>query len=208
MSVFEAIGRRRDVRAEFSGALIDDATLERLLAAAHSAPSVGNSQPWDFIVVQDPNRLREFAIHVSGQRQKFADTLPDERARTFDPIKIDGIVESGTGIVVTYNHGRGGPHILGRHTIGETGLYSVILAISNLWLAATALGVGVGWVSFYEEDYLAELAGLPEGIRPVAYLCVGPVKQLQTTPDLERFGWRTGRPLSSAVHRERFSSTA
>jgi 5,6-dimethylbenzimidazole synthase len=94
--------------------------------------------------------------------------------------------------------------VLGRHAIADAGLYSVCLAIQNLWLAATAEGLGVGWVSFYREPFLASLVGLPEGIRPVAWLCLGPVSELATTPDLERHGWRRRRPLEDAVHHDRW----
>ncbi|MFG1791489.1 5,6-dimethylbenzimidazole synthase [Nocardia sp. NPDC049149] len=204
MSVYDAIRLRRDVRAEFTGDVVDDATLWRILAAAHRAPSVGNSQPWDFVVVRAPSTLRKFAEHVADKRIEFRDALPRERAATFAPIKIEGIVESGTGIVVSYDHGRGGPQVLGRATVPETGVYSAVLAIQNLWLAATSEGIGVGWVSFYDPEFLTELVGLPDGIRPVAWLCVGPVHEFQQIPDLERFGWRTGRPLTDAVHQETF----
>ncbi len=204
--IYEVIRRRRDVRAEFTGELLDDATLLRILDAAHRAPSVGNSQPWDFIVVRDPATLARFAAHVADKRVEFGESLPPDRARTFEPIKIEGITESGTGIVVTHDDSRGGPHILGRATVPETGLYSTILAIQNMWLAATAEGVGVGWVSFYDAPFLTDLMHLPPGIRPVAWLCVGPVHEFQETPDLERFGWRDRRPLSEAVHWERFPS--
>ncbi|NQE90735.1 5,6-dimethylbenzimidazole synthase [Nocardia terpenica] len=205
-SVYEVIRRRRDVRAEFSGEIVEDATLLRILDAAHRAPSVGNSQPWDFVIVRDPATLAAFAAHVADKRIEFHDALPPERARTFEPIKIEGITESGTGIVVTHADERGGPQVLGRATVPETGLYSTILAIQNLWLAATAEGVGVGWVSFYDEPFLTDLLELPAGVRPVAWLCVGPVHELQEVPDLERFGWRSRRPLDAAIHWERYRS--
>ncbi len=205
MPVHEAIARRRDVRAEFSGEPVDDATLMRILAAAHRAPSVGNTQPWDFIVVRSPDTLDAFAAHVAGRRAAFAESLPPERRDTFNPITIEGIRESRTGVVVTYDPARGGPHILGRHTVDDTGLFSAVLAIENLWLAAVAEDVGVGWVSFYEEDHLRRLLGIPEPVRPIAWLCVGPVTRFQRTPDLERFGWRGRRPLEDAVHRERYN---
>ncbi len=202
--IYDVIRQRRDVRAEFTGELVDDETLLRILDAAHRAPSVGNSQPWDFVVVRDRQRLARFAAHVSRKRTEFRDALPPERARVFDPIKIEGITESGTGIVVTHDDNRGGPQVLGRATVPETGLYSTILAIQNLWLAATAEGVGVGWVSFYDSPFLTDLIELPPGIRPIAWLCVGPVHEFQQTPDLERFGWRARRPLEHAIHWERF----
>nr|WP_227980346.1 5,6-dimethylbenzimidazole synthase [Nocardia spumae] len=203
-SIYDVIRRRRDVRAEFTGEVVDDATLLRILDAAHRAPSVGNSQPWDFVVVRAPETLTRFAAHVADKRVEFHDSLPPERARTFDPIKIEGITESGTGIVVTHDDSRGGPQVLGRATVPETGLYSTILAIQNLWLAATSEGVGVGWVSFYDAPFLTSLMELPPGIRPVAWLCVGPVHDFQQTPDLERFGWRERRPLEDAIHWERY----
>ncbi|WP_278263354.1 5,6-dimethylbenzimidazole synthase [Nocardia sp. AG03] len=204
LSVYDAIRLRRDVRAEFTGEPVDDDTLWRILDAAHRAPSVGNSQPWDFVVVRRAETLRRFADHVADKRVEFRDALPAERAETFDPIKIEGVVESGTGIVVTHDDRRGGPQVLGRATVPETGVYSTVLAIQNLWLAATAERVGVGWVSFYDPEFLAELVALPAGIRPVAWLCVGPVREFQRVPDLERFGWRCGRALTEAVHYETF----
>ncbi|UGT57408.1 5,6-dimethylbenzimidazole synthase [Nocardia asteroides] len=204
LSVYDAIRLRRDVRAEFTGEPVDDETLWRILDAAHRAPSVGNSQPWDFVVVRQADTLRRFAEHVADKRVEFRDALPAERAATFDPIKIEGIVESGTGVVVTHDDRRGGPQVLGRASVPETGVYSTVLAIQNLWLAATAERVGVGWVSFYDPDFLRTLVDLPTGIEPVAWLCVGPVREFQRVPDLERFGWRSGRALTEAVHRETF----
>lgn len=203
IDVYQAIATRRDARAEYTGELITEEQLRRILAAGHAAPSVGNSQPWDFVIIQQPQRLAEFAAHVAGRREAFSDSLPGHLKRTFNPIKIEGIRESGTGIVVTYNPERGGPHVLGRHTIADTGLMSAALAIQNMWLAATAEGLGMGWVSFYEEDYLAEFVGCDAPKRPIAWLCLGPVTHLEQVPDLERFGWRDRRPLDCAIHRER-----
>ncbi|MCW4352422.1 5,6-dimethylbenzimidazole synthase [Hoyosella sp. YIM 151337] len=202
ISVYEAIRRRRDVRAEFTGDPVPDPVLHRILTAAHQAPSVGNTQPWDFVIIQAPDRLAEFAQHVAERRARFAASLPPQRRETFTPIKIEGIRESGTGIVVTYNPKRGGPNVLGRHTVEDTGLFSAVLAIQNLWLAAVAEGIGIGWVSFYDEGFLARFIGAEAPVRPIAWLCAGPVTQLQETPDLERFGWRARRPVSDAIHRE------
>lgn len=204
MSVYDAIRLRRDVRAEFTGEPLSETMLERILGAAHSAPSVGNTQPWDFVVVRDTDRLATFAEHVAGARRRFADSLPEDRRRTFDPIKVEGIRESGMGVVVTYDRSRGGEHVLGRHTIDDTGLFSAVLAIQNLWLAAAAENVGVGWVSFYEEHFLTELLEIPDPIRPIAWLCVGRVSEFQEVPDLERFGWRGRRSLTDAMHLEKF----
>ena len=200
--LYDVIARRRDVRAEFSGEPVDLGALRRVLEAAHHAPSVGHSQPWDFVLVFDDQTRESFAEHVESERQTFAAELPPERRNTFERIKVEGIRESGLGVVVTYDPDRGGQHVLGRHAIADTGLYSTCLAIQNLWLAATAEGLGVGWVSFYREEFLADLVGLPDGVRPVAWLCLGPVTELQDVPDLVRHGWRGGRTLDEAIHVE------
>lgn len=200
--LYDVIARRRDVRAEFSGEPVDLESLRRVLDAAHSAPSVGHSQPWDFVLVFDATKRDRFAEHVETERQTFAEQLQPERRETFGRIKVEGIRESGLGVVVTYDPERGGQHVLGRHAIADTGLYSTCLAIQNLWLAATAEGLGVGWVSFYREEFLADLVGLPDGVRPVAWLCLGPVTKLQEVPDLVRHNWRQGRSLDEAIHFE------
>jgi 5,6-dimethylbenzimidazole synthase len=204
--LYDVIARRRDVRAEFSGETVDLGALRRVLEAAHHAPSVGHSQPWDFVLVFDGGTRTAFAEHVETERQTFAAELPPERRATFEKIKVEGIRESGLGVVVTYDESRGGQHVLGRHAIADTGLYSTCLAIQNLWLAATAEGLGVGWVSFYREEFLADLVGLPDGVRPVAWLCLGPVTELQEVPDLVRHGWRRGRTLDEAVHLDSWRS--
>ena len=197
---YDVIHRRRDVRAEFSGEPVDEEVLVRVLDAAHSAPSVGLSQPWDFILVSDESVRRAFWSHVQAERSEFAASLEGERAERFAGIKIDGILEASLSVVVTYDPARGAPGVLGRHAIADAGLYSVCLAIENMWLACTAEGWGMGWVSFYRESFLRDLLGIPDPIRPVAWLCVGPVGTLQETPDLERAGWRTRLPLEASLH--------
>jgi 5,6-dimethylbenzimidazole synthase len=201
---YDVVHRRRDVRGEFTGAPVPTDVLHRILGAAHAAPSVGLSQPWDFVLVRDVDTRATFRDHVQQEREIFANQLDEERAGTFSRIKVEGVLESSLGIVVTYDPQRGAPAVLGRHAIADAGLYSVCLAIQNLWLAATAEGLGVGWVSFYREEFLRELVGIPTQIRPVAWLCLGSVAPLQATPDLERHGWRHRTPLSEVVHEERF----
>ena len=202
--IYGIIEHRRDVRCEFTGEPIPVETLHRLLTAAHAAPSVGLTQPWDFVVVRDDDTRRRFLDHVIDERQVFADSLDGERADTFARIKIEGVMESSLGLVVTYDPTRGAPYVLGRHAIADAGLYSTCLAIENLWLAATAEGYGLGWVSFYRETFLRELLGIPDDVRPVAWLCLGPVSRLESVPDLERHGWRVRRPLSDAIHEDRW----
>lgn len=201
---YDLVHRRRDVRGEFTGAAVSDELLGRILGAAHSAPSVGLSQPWDFVLVRDLETRTAFRDHVQQEREIFAGRLEGERADTFARIKVEGVLESSVGVVVTYDPQRGSPAVLGRHAIADAGLYSVCLSIQNLWLAATVEGLGVGWVSFYREEFLRELLAIPDRIRPVAWLCLGPVHQLSAVPDLERHGWRRRLPLAEVVHEERF----
>ncbi|RBM12654.1 5,6-dimethylbenzimidazole synthase [Prauserella sp. PE36] len=205
---YDVLHRRRDVRAEFTGEPVDDAVLHRILAAAHAAPSVGMSQPWDFVLVRDLATRQRFRDHVLAERAVFADELTGERAETFSRIKVEGILESTLSVVVAYDPERGSPAVLGRHAIADAGLYSVCLAIQNLWLAATAEGLGVGWVSFYREPFLRDLLGMPDRVRPVAWLCLGPVTRLAEVPDLERHGWRDRLPLEAVVHAERYPEEA
>ncbi|HEY3703197.1 MAG TPA: 5,6-dimethylbenzimidazole synthase [Acidimicrobiales bacterium] len=200
--LYETIHRRRDVRGQFTGAPIPPDVLERVLAAAHAAPSVGLTQPWDFIVVEARDTRTAFYDHVQAERANFAASLDPERASLFEGIKIDGVLESSLSIVVTYDPDRGQPGVLGGHAIDHAGLYSTCLAIQNLWLSATAEGLGVGWVSFYREPFVAALLGIPSPIRPVSWLCVGPVTHLERAPDLERHQWGRRRALEEAIHRE------
>ncbi|EFC83749.1 5,6-dimethylbenzimidazole synthase [Parafrankia sp. EUN1f] len=202
--LYEVVRQRRDVRGQFTGEPMPPGALHRILGAAHSAPSVGLTQPWDFILVEDEETRAAMHAHVSQERACFAATLTGDRAERFAPIKIDGVLESTLSVVVTYDQDRGAPAVLGRNTIADAGLYSVCLAIENLWLAATAEGLGVGWVSFYREQFVRDLLGIPERVRPVAWLCVGPVSHLETTPDLERHGWAVRRPLDVVIRRERW----
>jgi 5,6-dimethylbenzimidazole synthase len=204
MSLYEVVHRRRDTRAEFTGAEIPPDVLRRVLTAAHAAPSVGLSQPWDFVLVRDESIRRAFRDHVQAERSVFSAQLDEERAEVFSRIKVEGVMESSLGIVVTYDPDRGSPAVLGRHAIADAGLYSVCLAIQNLWLAATEEGLGVGWVSFYREGVLRRLLDIPARVRPVAWLCVGPVRSLPDTPDLERHGWRTRLPLDDVLHHDRY----
>src|SRR4051794_19161987 len=205
--LYDVMYRRRDVRAQFTGAPIEDVVLERVLGAAHAAPSVGLSQPWDFILIRNPLLRRAFHQHVEQERAVFAASLSGTEAERFARIKIDGVLESSLSVVVTYDPGRGGPGVLGRHAIADAGLYSVCLAIQNLWLAATAEELGVGWVSFYREPFVQDLLGIPGSVRPVAWLCLGPVTHLESVPDLERHGWRQRVPLPQAVHHDRWGTS-
>jgi nicotinate-nucleotide--dimethylbenzimidazole phosphoribosyltransferase len=200
----QIIDARRDVRRRFLPTPVPDDVLDRVLQAAHRAPSVGLSQPWDFLVLTDPALRRQVAAHVEEERRRFADSLPAARARTFAGLKVEAILESPLNLVVTSTLERGGAHVLGRFTQPEMAHYSTCLAIENLWLTARAEGLGVGWVSFYRPAVLSGLLGLPAHAVPIAYLCVGYVEEFDPAPELALRGWAKPRPLSWAVHRDRW----
>lgn len=160
--LYRAIYERRDVRAQFRPDPIPRPVLARLLAAAHHAPSVGFMQPWDFILIDDP-ALREAVHQVFARENELAATnYQGEREALYRSLKLEGILESALNLCVTCDRRRGGPHVLGRNTALDTDLFSVCLAVQNLWLAARAEGIGVGWVSILDSEELADLLALPK----------------------------------------------
>jgi nicotinate-nucleotide--dimethylbenzimidazole phosphoribosyltransferase len=203
-AVYRVIEERRDVRRGFRSDAIPADVLERVLEAAHRAPSVGFSQPWDFIVISDPGRRARIRDLATRSREDFASALPGARARSFDRLKTEAILQTPINIVVTCDPTRGGRHTLGRHAQPQTAVYSSVLAVANLWLAARAEGLGVGWVSFFSERELARELGLPAHLEVVAYLCVGYVSEFGAEPELALAGWARRRPLGWAVHAEEY----
>jgi nicotinate-nucleotide--dimethylbenzimidazole phosphoribosyltransferase len=204
-SFYEVVNGRRDVRSGFlPDAPVDDAVLRRVLAAAHAAPSVGFSQPWDFLVIRDRAVRERVQAHVAASRAAYAASLPGARAAAFRDLKIEAVLDASLNIAVTCDPTRGGRHTLGRQTQPRTAPYSTVGAVQNLWLAARAEGLGVGWVSFGDERAMAALLGLPPHLELVAYLCVGPVDAFATEPELATVGWARRRPLRWAVHHDTY----
>lgn len=196
-ALYRVIGQRRDMRRFVPGARVEEDVLARLLAAAHAGPSVGLMQPWRFVRITSP-ALRD-GIHalVDAERRATAAAL-DERAAEFLRLKVEGVRECAELLVVALREGRE-PHVFGRRTMPHMDLASVSCAIQNLWLAARAEGLGMGWVSLFEPDALARLLGMPAGAEPVAVLCLGPVPAFPDRPALELDGWTTARPLADFV---------
>ena len=201
-ALYRVLRARRDVRTGFTDAPVSDERLRRVLEAAHTAPSVGFSQPWDFLVLRSPALRDELAVLAQQQRAAFAASLPAARARAFAGLRVEAIREAPVGVVVTCDPTRGGRHVLGRHTQPRMAAHSVAGAVQNLWLAARAEGLGVGWVSFFDERELAAVLGLPAHLEIVAYLCVGHVEEFADEPELATAGWARRRPLDWAVHHE------
>ena len=203
-AVYRVIAERRDVRRGFRPDPIPHDVLTRVLNAAHQAPSVGLSQPWDFIVITDRERRERIAQLARGRRDDYAAGLPGARARAFDKLKIESILDTPVNIVVTCDQTRGGRHTLGRHTQPRTADFSSVLAVANMWLAARAEGLGVGWVSFFGEQELASELGLPGHLEVIAYLCIGYVTEFAPEPELATSGWARRRPVAWAVHAEEY----
>lgn len=204
--LYRAIYERRDVRAQFRPDPIPQPVLARVLSAAHAAPSVGFMQPWDFILIDDP-ALRDATKGMFARASaRAAINYSGERAGLYRSLKLEGILDSPLNLCITCDRTRGGPHVLGRNTVLDTDLFSVCLAIQNLWLAARAEGVGVGWVSILDPQELARLLGLPEHVYPVAYLCLGLVTDFLPAPELERAGWRDRVPLQKLLHHNRWGT--
>jgi nicotinate-nucleotide--dimethylbenzimidazole phosphoribosyltransferase len=207
-AVYRVIHERRDIRNDFLPDELPIDVLTRILEAAHTAPSVGFSQPWDFLVLRDEERRRAVHDLAVRQRKAYAASLPKARAKAFAALKIEAILDTPVNIVVTCDPTRGGRHTLGRYTQPMMAPFSTCLAVENLWLAARAEGLGVGWVSFFDERELSETLGLPEHLQIVAYLCVGYVKRFPSEPELAGAGWARRRPLSWAVHEEDYGRRA
>ncbi|TDU02791.1 nicotinate-nucleotide-dimethylbenzimidazole phosphoribosyltransferase /cob(II)yrinic acid a,c-diamide reductase [Streptomyces sp. 846.5] len=207
-AVHRVMRERRDIRNGFRPDPIPHEVLIRVLEAAHTAPSVGYSQPWDFVVIRSAKTRARMHELAERQREVYAESLPKGRAKQFKELKIEAIVETPVNIVVTADRTRGGRHTLGRHTQPQMAPYSAALAVENLWLAARAEGLGVGWVSFFDEQEMVRELGLPEHLDVVAYLCVGYVNEFPTEPELAQAGWAKKRPLSWVVHEETYGRRA
>jgi 5,6-dimethylbenzimidazole synthase len=206
-AVYRAIRERRDVRRGFLPKPMPDELLCRLLEAAHSAPSVGLMQPWRFIVVRDLGvRQNIHKIFLDANQQALAG-YEGERRQNYASLKLEGILEAPQNLCIVCDSQSSQGHQLGRRTMPETALYSAVCAIQNLWLAARAEGIGVGWVSILEPNLLRCALDVPEHITPVAYLCLGYVEAFAAEPDLERAGWEKRTPLKSVLSFDRYDSS-
>jgi 5,6-dimethylbenzimidazole synthase len=205
MDVYEAIFTRRDVR-KFRPDPLPEAVLTRILDAAHHAGSVGFMQPWNFIVVRDPATRAAVKTMFDQENAAAAENYSGSRRALYDSLKLEGILDSALNLCVTCDRSRGGV-VLGRNSILDTDFYSTCCAVQNLWLAARAEGVGVGWVSIVDPLALGRLLRLPEPVVPIAYLCCGYPEQFDRLPLLEEVGWRERLPLEEVVFYERWGRT-
>ncbi len=204
--LYKAIHSRRDVRSGFTQEQIPDGAMVRILEAAHHAPSVGFSQPWNFILIRDQKTRRAIKASFDEERMRAADHAEESKRAKYLSLKLEGILDSAVNVCVTYDPTRFGPFVIGRNTIPETGVYSVCCAVQNLWLAARVEGIGVGWVSILSNEALRQALSLPDHITPVAYLCLGYVKEFAEKPDLEDAGWLPRLGLEDVVRYESWES--
>jgi 5,6-dimethylbenzimidazole synthase len=198
--LYRAIYERRDVRSHFLPDPIPDAVLGRILDAAHHAPSVGFMQPWDFLVIRDAAVRQEVHRNFESASRHAAGLYQGEQRKLYDGLKLAGILEAPVNLCVTCDHGRPKGSGLGRQSDPAVDLYSTVCAVQNLWLAARAESVGVGWVSILDLDQLKSTLGIPQALTPVAYLCVGYVSEFRPKPDLEEKGWESRGLLASVTH--------
>ncbi len=196
-AVYRAIAERRDMR-HFIGGTVAPELLARVLEAAHQAPSVGLMQPWRFIRISDPLLRGRMQAQVEEERVRTAEAL-GERTDEFMKLKVEGINDCAEVLVAALMEGRE-QHIFGRRTLPEMDMASLSCAIQNLWLASRAEGLGMGWVSLFDPEALAELLGMPDGAKPLAIICLGPVKEFYPAPMLVMEGWAQARPLHELLY--------
>lgn len=198
--VYRAILTRRDTRGEFLPDPIPDATLSRLLIAAHHAPSVGYMQPWSFVVVRSPEVRGRVHAAFRKAHAEAALMFPEDKRDFYSGLKLEGIMEAPVNICVTCDRERAGPVVIGRTHIPTMDVFSSVCAVQNLWLAARAEGLGIGWVSIFDNEVVRQALNIPEAIVPVAYLCLGKVAGYHRRPELEEAGWRPRLPLDELIH--------
>jgi 5,6-dimethylbenzimidazole synthase len=202
---YETLFGRRDVRSEFRTTPIPDDVLARLIIAAHHAPSVGLSQPWNFLVVQN-QQVKEAIYHAFVEaNEEAADMFEGERQQQYRQLKLQGILDAPVNLCITCDRQRGGDVVLGRTHQPETDIYSTVCAVQNLWLSARAEGVGVGWVSIISPEKLGAILNLPSHVVPVAYLCLGYVEYFRQRPELEEKGWESRRPVEELVYTDQWA---
>jgi len=203
-AVYRAIAERRDMR-HFAGGAVAPALLARLLGAAHQAPSVGLMQPWRFLRITDSSVRQRIQALVEDERVRTAEAL-GERSDEFMRLKVEGITDCAEVLVVALTDDRE-RHIFGRRTLPEMDMASVSCAIQNMWLAARAEGLGMGWVSLFDPPTLAALLGMPLGAKPLAVLCLGPVHEFYETPMLVQEGWASEQPLEALLYENHWGNT-
>lgn len=202
--LYKAIFSRRDVRSHFISKPINEEILTRILQAAHHAPSVGFSQPWNFILIKDQETKKKIKESFEHEKKLSLDMVKESKKSKYLSFKLEGILDAPINLCVTYDPSKFGPFVIGRTSIPETGIYSVCCAVQNLWLAARTEGIGVGWVSILSNNILKNVLNLPDHVTPIAYLCLGYVEKFAKKPDLEEVGWLPRLNLKDVIFYEKW----
>ena len=206
-AVYKTIFSRRDVRSEFKPDPISDDVLKRILKAAHHSPSVGFMQPWDFIVIKEASTKKQIKSAFEVAHSEATMMFEGEKREKYRSFKLEGIMEAPVGICVTCDRERNGPVVIGRTALPEMDLFSSVCAVQNLWLAARAENLGVGWVSILHNEALHEILKIPDHIVPIAYLCIGHVSFFHERPELEEAGWLIREDLERVIHYDNWDSS-
>jgi 5,6-dimethylbenzimidazole synthase len=205
-ALYKTIFNRRDVRGQFKPDPIPDEVLARILRAAHHAPSVGFMQPWNFMLIRSKVIRNEVHQAFLQANEEAANMFPEDKKPLYQSLKLEGILESPLNLCITCDREKAGPLVLGRTHIKSMDVNSTVCAVQNLWLAARAENVGVGWVSIFEQSTLQDILGIPRHIIPVAYLCMGYVSHFKSKPELAEKGWRQRLPLEELVYFDQWES--
>lgn len=205
-TLYNVIFNRRDVRREFLPDTIPEDVIQRLLTAAHHAPSVGFMQPWDFIIVNQDDTRRRIKEGFEIANRESAERFSGERKAKYQSLKLEGIIEAPLGICITCDRERTGKVVLGKTIKPEMDLFSAVCAAQNLWFAARAENLGMGWVSILYDEVLYETLGIPRHLEIIGYFCIGYVSEFQPSPELEKYGWQSRRDITDAIHYEKWSN--
>ena len=197
---------RRDIRSHFLPDLVDETVLLDILTAAHHAPSVGFSQPWNFIVIKDSNVKQKVFEAFSEANLEAEKMFSGERKDLYQSLKLQGILDAPINICITCDRSRGGKVVLGKTHQADMDLYSTVCAVQNLCLAARAENIGVGWVSIIKRETLNHILKLPDNIVPVAYLCVGHVSSFPEIPELETKQWEVREQLKKLIYTDEWGN--
>ena len=202
-AVYKAIYNRRDIRSFLPKPISKD-ILRRILDAAHHAPSVGFMQPWSFIVISSQETKDSLAWAADKERRALAIHYEGGKENKFLSLKVEGLKEAPYTICVTCDPTRGGSHVLGRNSIPETDILSTACAIQNMWLAACAEGLAMGWVSFYKKNDIRDILEIPPHIEPVALLSIGYTDQYPDKPILELANWEKRRLMDELIFEDKW----
>ncbi|MFC1747223.1 5,6-dimethylbenzimidazole synthase [Pseudomonadota bacterium] len=197
----ELLLHRRDVRGNnFLKDPVSEDDIDKILHAASLAPSVGFSQPWEFVVIRDDAVKQQIYKSFANENKSAEAAFSDDKQKIYKQLKLEGILEAPVNIAVFYKPSEA--PVLGQNTMLEMGEYSVVCAIQNMWLMSRVMNIGLGWVSILNPDHVKQALNSPANNKLVAYLCIGYVKEFYSTPELEKLNWEKRKKISSVVYSE------